>query len=148
MIRRPPRSTRTDTLFPYTTLFRSVRVLRALADQQVARPLNRPPALLLDRFDRHEPHRRPTHRLARRLRVPRIILAALQVRLHIRRRHQPGVVAEPRQLPAPIVRRPASLHPDQRRRLLRKELHDLIPTKLPANRSEEHTSELPALIRI
>src|SRR3546814_1777348 len=26
MIRRPPRSTRTDTLFPYTTLFRSNRV--------------------------------------------------------------------------------------------------------------------------
>src|SRR3546814_1481909 len=27
MIRRPPRSTRTDTLFPYTTLFRSWTVL-------------------------------------------------------------------------------------------------------------------------
>src|SRR3546814_1898224 len=27
MIRRPPRSTRTDTLFPYTTLFRSQRVV-------------------------------------------------------------------------------------------------------------------------
>src|SRR3546814_17202577 len=27
MIRRPPRSTRTDTLFPYTTLFRSNPVL-------------------------------------------------------------------------------------------------------------------------
>src|SRR3546814_14687856 len=26
MIRRPPRSTRTDTLFPYTTLFRSLEV--------------------------------------------------------------------------------------------------------------------------
>src|SRR3546814_15743331 len=26
MIRRPPRSTRTDTLFPYTTLFRSCRM--------------------------------------------------------------------------------------------------------------------------
>src|SRR3546814_3400729 len=26
MIRRPPRSTRTDTLFPYTTLFRSASV--------------------------------------------------------------------------------------------------------------------------
>src|SRR3546814_1390942 len=26
MIRRPPRSTRTDTLFPYTTLFRSLLV--------------------------------------------------------------------------------------------------------------------------
>src|SRR3546814_7327873 len=29
MIRRPPRSTRTDTLFPYTTLFRSVVDLAA-----------------------------------------------------------------------------------------------------------------------
>src|SRR3546814_6792637 len=28
MIRRPPRSTRTDTLFPYTTLFRSTRSLQ------------------------------------------------------------------------------------------------------------------------
>src|SRR3546814_20730697 len=28
MIRRPPRSTRTDTLFPYTTLFRSAPVQR------------------------------------------------------------------------------------------------------------------------
>src|SRR3546814_5697059 len=28
MIRRPPRSTRTDTLFPYTTLFRSARRIR------------------------------------------------------------------------------------------------------------------------
>src|SRR3546814_2746399 len=28
MIRRPPRSTRTDTLFPYTTLFRSLRAAR------------------------------------------------------------------------------------------------------------------------
>src|SRR3546814_6092523 len=28
MIRRPPRSTRTDTLFPYTTLFRSSQRLR------------------------------------------------------------------------------------------------------------------------
>src|SRR3546814_4432587 len=29
MIRRPPRSTRTDTLFPYTTLFRSGAAARA-----------------------------------------------------------------------------------------------------------------------
>src|SRR3546814_12678166 len=31
MIRRPPRSTRTDTLFPYTTLFRSLLRAGALA---------------------------------------------------------------------------------------------------------------------
>src|SRR3546814_1255861 len=36
MIRRPPRSTRTDTLFPYTTLFRS-GVLRGPARPQPAR---------------------------------------------------------------------------------------------------------------
>src|SRR3546814_5905785 len=43
MIRRPPRSTRTDTLFPYTTLFRSpgsqyckmTLALRTDTDQQV-----------------------------------------------------------------------------------------------------------------
>src|SRR3546814_8396146 len=33
LIRRPPRSTRTDTLFPYTTLFRSGFAGRALARQ-------------------------------------------------------------------------------------------------------------------
>src|SRR3546814_4818924 len=34
MIRRPPRSTRTDTLFPYTTLFRSIALgQNAKADQ-------------------------------------------------------------------------------------------------------------------
>src|SRR3546814_5630795 len=41
MIRRPPRSTRTDTLFPYTTLFRSARHLRpgrlALTDRDHCR---------------------------------------------------------------------------------------------------------------
>src|SRR3546814_5581631 len=30
LIRRPPRSTRTDTLLPYTTLFRSIGEMRAL----------------------------------------------------------------------------------------------------------------------
>src|SRR3546814_4463322 len=33
MIRRPPRSTRTDTLFPYTTLFRSVVAENRLAEE-------------------------------------------------------------------------------------------------------------------
>src|SRR3546814_13529581 len=36
MIRRPPRSTRTDTLFPYTTLFRSIPEQERLADRLVA----------------------------------------------------------------------------------------------------------------
>src|SRR3546814_8862958 len=41
MIRRPPRSTRTDTLFPYTTLFRSHALRLAFEDlaQRLARQL-------------------------------------------------------------------------------------------------------------
>src|SRR3546814_7921738 len=42
MIRRPPRSTRTDTLFPYTTLFRSLVPRdsgQRPADQRVGLPL-------------------------------------------------------------------------------------------------------------
>src|SRR3546814_1063029 len=42
MVRRPPRSTRTDTLFPYTTLFRSPRPSRTAADR-VERCRARPP---------------------------------------------------------------------------------------------------------
>src|SRR3546814_16190913 len=39
MIRRPPRSTRTDTLFPYTTLFRSpADVMARLAAGEVVDP--------------------------------------------------------------------------------------------------------------
>src|SRR3546814_5510386 len=46
MIRRPPRSTRTDTLFPYTTLFRS-----DILEDHVADPRARLAHLLLDLSD-------------------------------------------------------------------------------------------------
>src|SRR3546814_20655366 len=39
MIRRPPRSTRIDTLFPYTTLFRSIAAVLALVVKHDARRL-------------------------------------------------------------------------------------------------------------
>src|SRR3546814_12177597 len=42
MIRRPPRSTRTDTLFPYTTLFRS-HLLLDRQPQPAQRPLRQCP---------------------------------------------------------------------------------------------------------
>src|SRR3546814_6120781 len=43
MIRRPPRSTRTDTLFPYTTLFRSLRTSPRRQFSFVARSYFLPP---------------------------------------------------------------------------------------------------------
>src|SRR3546814_9217269 len=42
MIRRPPRSTRTDTLFPYTTLFRSHRARHIDADRRDRGAVRRP----------------------------------------------------------------------------------------------------------
>src|SRR3546814_14467153 len=39
MIRRPPRSTRTDTLFPYTTLFRS-RIMPHAAEWRANAPIS------------------------------------------------------------------------------------------------------------
>src|SRR3546814_8266172 len=48
MMRRPPRSTRTDTLFPYTTLFRSWRV-------PIGRPLKGKRVYILDRQGQRVP---------------------------------------------------------------------------------------------
>src|SRR3546814_6183189 len=91
MIRRPPRSTRIDTLFPYTTLFRSsflVEQRRELLDDR--------PAQLLGIHDRHRARIISSH-----------------------------VVTDP-----------------DRGQLDRRACFD------PADRSEEHTSELQSLMRI
>src|SRR3546814_17546525 len=69
MIRRPPRSTRTDTLFPYTTLFRSlrgagrrierfIRGRRELVEVEVAvlLTLGLEPRLESGRYERSEEH--------------------------------------------------------------------------------------------
>src|SRR3546814_7342552 len=48
MIRRPPRSTRTDTLFPYTTLFRSgpnLRFAALMTDRRLSPFIDDPPAV-------------------------------------------------------------------------------------------------------
>src|SRR3546814_9235122 len=43
MIRRPPRSTRTDTLFPYTTLFRSREAVSPRISRSATHPIRRLP---------------------------------------------------------------------------------------------------------
>src|SRR3546814_3566787 len=60
MIRRPPRSTRTDTLFPYTTLFRSRarrptrrNDWRSLMPWRFARRFSQPTASALLRSEEH-----------------------------------------------------------------------------------------------
>src|SRR3546814_16216063 len=47
MLRRPPRSTRTDTLLPYTTLFRSFSLTAAWVGLSFATQLSRPIGTLI-----------------------------------------------------------------------------------------------------
>src|SRR3546814_19803970 len=65
MIRRPPRSTRTDTLFPYTTLFRSNSISALVARPPFA---HHPPAPaergggIADRGEHDRDDQQPDHR--------------------------------------------------------------------------------------
>src|SRR3546814_3071581 len=122
MIRRPPRSTRTDTLFPYTTLFRSAHQPEILA-QAAAVLADRDRALAHhDKGDdRHEGRQRdhqPGHGFHTRRRTRKS--------LHLdkfRQEHGANHADEKRDLPPAIDARALV-------------------------RSEEHTSELQSLLRI
>src|SRR3546814_7205491 len=71
MIRRPPRSTRTDTLFPYTTLFRSPgRALPRLRAGGLARGPAAVPGPAPARERRQLELRQPHHRRGRGHRRP------------------------------------------------------------------------------
>src|SRR3546814_3346772 len=70
MIRRPPRSTRTDTLFPYTTLFRSPRGRRTRGPPALARARTRRTGVVRHGWIRPDRHRRVPLRHERA--VPRL----------------------------------------------------------------------------
>src|SRR3546814_5984425 len=117
MIRRPPRSTRTDTLFPYTTLFRSRGVELTVAGHR----------LTMDRV--HQPHAAggginlgDHERAGQRLRL-------------VIDRHGHAVVAGKVDLLADHhLAGVGQRHPGLR-------------ASLDGTRSEEHTSELQSLMR-
>src|SRR3546814_5258470 len=118
MRRRPPRSTRTDTLFPYTTLFRSpARLTRARPRQRF---LNR---LAGDELLAHHPHRK--------------IDAASNDRLTQARNHARECARE-----TTIIRTSGKLAGDDQPPSGRVDEHGA-----PVSRSEEHTSELQSLMR-
>jgi hypothetical protein len=87
--------------------------LGSLAHQQIACPMLHQSSLLLGRLDPYEPHGWPPHRLADRLSISGIVLVALDVGLHILRRHQAHLMPKLRQLARPIMRRGASFHADK-----------------------------------
>src|SRR3546814_957843 len=134
MIRRPPRATRTDTLFPSTSLFRSglSQSRGADADAPAARGGDR---------RRRGGARAAEGRAGHRLRGARLLRAAAEV-LHGRLgppvpQHLAG--RQGAALPRGGVDHLAHLRPRRRQEPAR---------DLAALRSEEHTSELQSLMRI
>src|SRR3546814_3665419 len=119
MIRRPPRSTRTDTLFPYTTLFRSRRRHRAR------------------RLDRcfYVGNALVAIELAVEIEPARHILFIVGVQLHARL-HAPEKIGRKREI---AFGRPSVAHLANAR---------IDAENLLNDRSEEHTSELKSLMRI
>src|SRR3546814_3138918 len=77
MIRRPPRSTRTDTLFPYTTLFRSGGIHLAGGNIIDARIHTTRDGLALDNFLVQDPLGRPFAEAGQIQRLTRAIEDAL-----------------------------------------------------------------------
>src|SRR3546814_8785046 len=127
MIRRPPRSTRTDTLFPYTTLFRSRPVVRGSPESTT--------------FDRARP-------------VPGVRFRRTAAPVYNAAVTPPGETHACR-LDAPAPRLSRRIHRAVLRRSLRRAArrragrrHQCRRDPAGGARSEEHTSELQSLMRI
>src|SRR3546814_14651239 len=133
MIRRPPRSTRTDTLFPYTTLFRSSGAsasLRSLPENRIVQDLAPPGELFLHELaellgrigDRHlgaDAREAPLELFGLRHSLHRIVEPADRLRRRVVRRHEAGHATQRPALPAGVAsghhtrRRPHSPRPGQ-----------------------------------
>jgi hypothetical protein len=85
---------------------------RALTHQLLAATMQQCRRLLLCRLDRHKSHRRALNRLANRFRIGGIMLIALDVRLHVLRRHQPHLVPKRTQLARPVMGGRTRFQPD------------------------------------
>src|SRR3546814_4164838 len=124
MIRRPPRSTRTDTLFPYTTRFRSLAapVLNPFAPDTFVGEAGIGQGLIEGRADR------------------RLLCIVEQLGIDC----APSAIDEPIEFCACGRHQPETV----KRGAGRKTRGDLLFELRPVPRSEEHTSELQSLMRI
>src|SRR3546814_8872599 len=141
MIRRPPRSTRTDTLFPYTTLFRSIEAVEArLAELQDSLPAG---VEIVTVYDRSELILDAVHNLSGKL-VEEFLVVALVCALflwHLRSALVAVISLPLGVLAAFIVMRSQGVSAN----LL--SLGGIAIAIGAMVRSEGHTSELPSLMR-
>src|SRR3546814_2894603 len=131
MIRRPPRSTRTDTLFPYTTLFRS-------GDGHLARRII---AAIEDVGDRMAAHRAGIPGLEDRIDMGVGPFDAVRAPAH---QHENDRLAGLLEFLKQRLLVPRQVERGAARRLAR----HVPPFAHRGDRSEEHTSELQSLMRI
>src|SRR3546814_3907188 len=145
MIRRPPRSTRTDTLFPYTTLFRSVPKSPSWCPHVAGQiPVQNEPAACTYAGNACSAHTEVARRPAARG------SCKLQAGLHKKRGARSNRLRDPLSLPPPAQacvrhddRSPQGSVPTEHRHFLWTN-----GGKEALLRSEEHTSELQSLMRI
>src|SRR3546814_9849436 len=151
MIRRPPRSTRTDTLFPYTTLFRSdsaadrlaqapVETARYAGDQkcvdQPPRPDDRQQRPAHPRQNAAAQRRRPQHAHRVRPGLSRLDIAALPDAPKGKRNQQPAADMDAELDPAA----PRALQIEtMRAECAEEEPEQISKAHRSAARSEEHT---------
>src|SRR6516165_2597713 len=102
-----------------------VRQHRSLPDQELAAAMQHQTGLLLLALGRHKTHRRTCHCLADRRSVIGVILAALEIGLHVTGRHQPHRMAECLKLSAPMMGTRAGFNANEARRQSREELQHL-----------------------
>src|SRR6516162_4564366 len=102
-----------------------IRQHRSLTNQKLPAAVQHQARLLLCRLRRHKSHRRSRDRLADCGCVVGIIFAALNVGLHVARRHQPHRVAERLKPAAPIMCGRTRLNADEAGRQGREELQQL-----------------------
>src|SRR3546814_4715361 len=160
MIRRPPRSTRTDTLFPYTTLFRSAALVGRGAEE-IPFGAEREGAEIVRHRHAVRP-RRAARGLGERLRQvaaahpePAVVGPFDRVEQGLAPERPIARLIAVIDAP-PVTRRPF----DQRRMAARppglgarlrvdeRIVRAVLPRAVDRARSEEHTSELQSLMRI
>src|SRR3546814_323871 len=166
MIRRPPRSTRTDTLFPYTTLFRSRLPLSQPSPLKGRGLCSNPPHPRRARFPQalQQIRQRPDARIAPIGRPPRPGIAAAQLKPaklvlqrgeHPRMHHLPALIGERDRFRPPRLA-DAGVHRDDRQRDigLRQRARDHLAAHIAFGddavgvpRSEDQPSELQSLMR-
>ena len=104
-----------------------------LPDKEMPRAVKHEATLLVACLSWYEAHARPLYCLADDLGIDRVVLLALNVRLHVGRRYETHGMSESLQFARPVMRGGARLDTDEARRQLLEEREHITTLQLPTN---------------